>query len=295
MRHNGSQRWTALLVFLFGTQWTGAWPLHRAVVGPRLGNSYSERTSSGCTLATYRYPVRYSTDFRLLLSPYEDPTGTNDARYVDDDRTRSTDTSSSSLLEQHVLASAQAQMDISRVLQSIYEDEAERKNHDLLFESERKGPPVSPRHVATAAAIVVGSTVFLSSHSVFITILTSVGVWGAALLDADSLSGALARIVGRSTLRSVQQSQPKLQAVARAVLTDDLEQWRVLECRVQELEAENRALRAWKARRLQVEAVLPRYSLAELKETAKFHGLPVGGSKMDLLWRLVEAKKIVLD
>jgi hypothetical protein len=294
MRHNDSQRrWTALLVFLFGTQWTGAWPLHRAV-GPRLGNSYSEGTSSGCTSVIYRFPVRYSADFRLLLSPYEDPTAINDGKYFED---RSTDTTaSSSLLEQHVLASAQAQMDISRVLQSIYEeDEEERKNHDLLFESERKGPPVSPRHVATAAAIVVGSTVFLSSHSVFITILTSVGVWGAALLDADSLSGALARIVGRSTLRSVQQSQPKLQAVARAVLTDDVEQWRVLECRVRELEAENRALRAWKARRLQVEAVLPRYSLAELKETAKFHGLPVGGSKMDLLWRLVEAKKVVLD
>jgi hypothetical protein len=292
MRHNFPKCLTVLFFLIVNMSTSGMYLRLDPVVYRRRRNPHPKVMPTGCSSTLYRNLYPYHPDFRLHLSQYDDPNSSNDARFVDD---WSAD-ASSSFLEQHVVASAQAQMDISRVLKSIYEEEEEERKNDLLYESERRRPPVSQRQVATAAAVVVGATVFvLSSHSIFITIITSVGVWSSALLDADSLSGALARIVGRSTLRSVQQSQPKLKAVARAVLTDDLEKLRVLECRVQELEAENRALRTWKETRLQVEAVLPRYSLAELKETAKFHGLSVGGSKMDLLWRLVEAKKVILD
>ena len=264
---------------------------HRSVLQKHSSLCHKDLRCSSFLPITYRH----QSAIRLYFSrPYDD-----DPKSIGIPRDEITDTSSF-LLEQHVIASAQAQMDVSRVMKSLYEAEEDDKNplqsNDLLFDSEKHGLPVSHLQVASAAAVVVGATVFVvSSHSIFITIVTSVGVWISAVLDADSLSGALARILGRSTLRSVQQSQPKLKAVARAVLTDDEAALRALQRRVQELEMENRALRSWKETRLQVEAALPRYTLPELKETAKFHGIAVGGSKMDLLWRLVEANKIYLD
>ena len=97
--------------------------------------------------------------------------------------------------------------------------------------------------------------------------------------------------MGRATLHSLQALQPKVKLVARAAFRGDNEV-ALLTQRIEELEAENASLRLWQQRRNAVDDSLSKYTLAELKSTAKKNKLPVGGSKTTLLMRLVEADVI---
>jgi hypothetical protein len=91
----------------------------------------------------------------------------------------------------------------------------------------------------------------------------------------------------------VQASQPKIKALARAVVTGE-EEIVGLRQRVQELEDETTSLRLWKERRIKVDAALPRFTVNELKEIARENDLAVGGTKSELLFRLVEADAVNL-
>jgi hypothetical protein len=216
-----------------------------------------------------------------------------------------------SSLEEHVMASVQSQMDISTVMRTLYPDDDRNRNrnvpirtNDLLYDHEDlRHRPMSHIQVATAAAMVVGCVTYMVLHNLYGTGIVAAAVFVTALVDdddnnndknTDSFSGALARIVGRSTIRSVQASQPTIKAVARAVLTGE-EEILHLKRQVRQLEDDNAQLRQWKETRIRVEDALPRFTVAELKDLAKFHGLPLGGSKVDLLCRLVEARKLYLD
>lgn len=59
------------------------------------------------------------------------------------------------------------------------------------------------------------------------------------------------------------------------------------------LEQENSDLMKWRHRRMWVDEVLSDYTLQELKDQARQNNLKVGGTKAELLMRLVEAEVIV--
>jgi len=107
-------------------------------------------------------------------------------------------------------------------------------------------------------------------------------------LEEDSVAGALARVVGRFTLQSVQASQPKVRAIARAAVRGD-EELAYLSRRVAELEAENADLALWKQQRQAVDDALSDFNVDELKEKARSNRIAIGGTKSQLLMRLVEA------
>jgi hypothetical protein len=194
-------------------------------------------------------------------------------------------------LEREVIASVQSQLDRKRVLEAFLENKPSSylvpsNSNDLLPEQSQ-----SSWQVPAAAAVVASIFSFMIFQNPYVTSLILVSVFIAASrdpLEEDSLAGALARILGRFTLQSVQASQPKIRALARAVVTGE-EEILQLQQRLQLLEEENEQLLLWKLRRLRVDQVMPTYSLDQLKDLARDNNVNVGGTKFQLLLRLVEA------
>jgi hypothetical protein len=118
--------------------------------------------------------------------------------------------------------------------------------------------------VASAAAVVTAGFCFVVTQNYFLSISMCAFVFVAAALDDDSLSGALARILGRSTIRSVKATQPKIKALTRAVVTGE-EEIVSLKATIKQLEDENTSLLLWKERRIQVDDMFPRHTITELK------------------------------
>jgi predicted secreted protein len=85
--------------------------------------------------------------------------------------------------------------------------------------------------------------------------------------------------------------QPKFRAVARVALKGESEM-AVLKQRLDDLELENANLRLWQQRRNAVDESISKFTVSELKQHAREHKLSVGGSKSQLLMRLVEAEAI---
>jgi hypothetical protein len=194
-------------------------------------------------------------------------------------------------LEREVMASVQAQLDTKRVVDAFLQN----KPSSSLVPSNSNDPLPEPQQsswqVPAAAAVVASTFSFVIFHSPYVTALVLVSVYIAASgdpLEEDSLAGAVARILGRFTLQSVQASQPKIRALARVVVTGE-EEILQLQQRLQQLEEENEQLLLWKTRRIRVDQVLPTYSLDQLKDLARDNGISVGGTKSQLLLRLVEA------
>lgn len=110
-------------------------------------------------------------------------------------------------------------------------------------------------------------------------------------MQDHSLLGALARVLGRATLESYQSSKPKMQALARAVVTGQ-DEVRELRQQVENLQAQNKELTEWKEHRLWVQDNLQHFTVDDLKQRARDNQLPVGGTKLQLLERLVDANVI---
>jgi predicted secreted protein len=85
--------------------------------------------------------------------------------------------------------------------------------------------------------------------------------------------------------------QPKFRAIARVAFKGVSEE-ALLKQRLDDLELENANLRLWQKRRNAVDDSVSKYTVTELKQKAREHKLPVGGSKTELLMRLVEAEAI---
>ena len=198
-------------------------------------------------------------------------------------------------LERQVRASAQSNRDFQKVIRSLDDVAAPAPvRNDLMYETEDLNkPPPSQIQVAAAASIITACLAFISMHSVVVTLVLSSFVFVAATMD-DDLSGAVARILGRTTLKSVEATQPKIKAVARAVVTGEQEVAQ-LKDRIIQLEDEVRELRLWKSKRVKFENGMARYSLNDLRYMAKQRGLPDSGTKGDLLTRLVQANVIPFD
>lgn len=190
------------------------------------------------------------------------------------------------VIEQEIIASAQARLDSKRLLELL----------NTAGDKEPTAGAVAQWKIAVAAGGVGSALALGATHSLVVSAVTLVILFVVANgdpLEDDSLAGALARILGRQTLTAVQASSPRVKALARAVVTGE-EEIVELRNRVRELEAENGALRLWKERREKVDDALPRYSLEDLKEVARVRGIMVGGTKSQLLMRLVEAEVIEL-
>jgi len=84
--------------------------------------------------------------------------------------------------------------------------------------------------------------------------------------------GAIARILGRYTARSIEQSKPKVQSVLRATIKGD-EELIYLRTRVEELESENQKLKTWVEKRMAVDDSLKNYSLTDLRKIARKAGM----------------------
>jgi hypothetical protein len=175
---------------------------------------------------------------------------------------------------------------------------------DLLYDDERHDATVARRTTGTpiveswkiglAAAAAAAAVSYIVFRNIYLSVLLTGFLFVAATMDDESVSGALARILGRTTIQSVQASEPKLKALARAVVTGEAEV-QVLKKRLVGLEDEVRVLRLWKDQRLKIEAAAPYYSVDELKQCCRVNGLAVGGTKSDLMMRLVEAQALTLE
>lgn len=184
-------------------------------------------------------------------------------------------------LEKQVLATAQAQLDSKR-LTSLLDDDDYDGSILLKNRSSLDPNPIPAQWKIAVAASMVGSiATFTLTQNYIVSAGVMVIVFLAANgdpLEEDNLAGALARVLGRLTLRSVEASQPKLKALARAVVTGE-EEIVVLKARIKALENENKSLTLWKERRLKIDDSLSMYSLGELKDLARENRLPVSGTK----------------
>eukprot|EP00536_Pseudo-nitzschia_multiseries_P000920 jgi/Psemu1/250049/estExt_Genewise1Plus.C_110162 len=116
-------------------------------------------------------------------------------------------------------------------------------------------------------------------------------------LEEEGAAGALARLLGRITIQSVETTKPKLKAMARAAITSEDESQeqvvRLLQQRIEVLENENAQLKRWKQQRNKADALLSQYALDDLKAMARANNLPVGGTKIQLLMRLLENRVLI--
>lgn len=200
------------------------------------------------------------------------------------------------MMEKEVVASAQAKVD---------KQTARKALTTALSDGSPARTQATPQWAAAlAASVAAGVASFLALHNIAVGLVVAASVGFVANrnpLEEEDSAGAIARTVGRYTLASVEAATPKAKAIARAALIGQ-EEVEELQERLQDLETqytvlqgENTQLRLWKERRLWVDQVLSTYNLQELKELARRNELQVGGTKAQLLMRLVEAEAIDPD
>lgn len=188
-----------------------------------------------------------------------------------------------SAVEREVFESTRSRLDIRRVNEAFFEEEEELQRG--LYDSWK---------VALAAGLMTSFASGMLFHSIYVSAFACIAVFVVAIgdpIDETSAAGALARVVGRFTLKTV--SQPKVKAVVRAAAIGDDEVFKLRE-RLRDLEAENDELFLWKQRRTAVDESLNEFNVDELKEIARENKIRIGGTKSQLLMRLVEAEIIDL-
>lgn len=194
-------------------------------------------------------------------------------------------------LEKEVVASTKADLDLKRVTQALEVNTSSSEGPEQL------AMLAAPWKVSLAAAISVSAFVFAATNSYIVALPVLVGVFllgnGDPLKEETGAFGALTRLVGRVTIKSVESSKPKLRAMARAAITSE-EEISMLKQQIALLQEESAKLSLWKQRRIAVDSSSAKYSLKDLKQLASQNSLPVGGNKSELMMRLVEAEVLVL-
>ena len=104
-------------------------------------------------------------------------------------------------------------------------------------------------------------------------------------MEGDS-SGPVTRTVGRATISTIEKSTPTVKKVIRAVVDQD--EFDRMEKRLAELEEENEALKLNIKRRQSVDEQAKFFKVDELRNLARRSNLKVGGTKAELMLRLVE-------
>ena len=193
-------------------------------------------------------------------------------------------------IEKRVKASAEAQVDRDLIVRALEAANLPAgDSSDLLLPGEQTKSVASSWQIALSASAVLSTASWFVLPSLYTTVGVAVLVFALALrADDNSVTGAVARTVGRATIESMEASQPKVRALARAVVTGE-EEIVALKAQVKQLQEETAALQRWKDQRNFVDENLSQYSLDELKEKARGNGLMVGGTKAQLMMRLLEA------
>mmetsp|Transcript_313 Transcript_313/g.521 ORF Transcript_313/g.521 Transcript_313/m.521 type:complete len:237 (-) Transcript_313:1121-1831(-) len=182
-------------------------------------------------------------------------------------------------MEIEVLESSQRQMDVKRVSEFLDNDSKPEVS-----------APASRWTIGISAGIGAAVAAWIALHNSLITVLAFGSVALAASsdpLDDDSATGAFARLFGRYTVKSWQSSKPKLKAVVKAAVQGEDEVVQ-LKRRLVQLEEEVIELRTWKQRRVAIDECQSDFTIAQLKDLARLNGLKVGGSKTQLMMRLLE-------
>eukprot|EP00591_Stephanopyxis_turris_P001539 CAMPEP_0195511056 /NCGR_PEP_ID=MMETSP0794_2-20130614/3512_1 /TAXON_ID=515487 /ORGANISM="Stephanopyxis turris, Strain CCMP 815" /LENGTH=200 /DNA_ID=CAMNT_0040638599 /DNA_START=338 /DNA_END=940 /DNA_ORIENTATION=+ len=200
-------------------------------------------------------------------------------------------------MEKDVMASTQSKLDWKRV-DTLLESTVDDKNSNTATSvtSGSLPPSFSSWSVSLASASTLAIVSYLISHSIVISGMSFV-VFGVIAngdpFEEEGPAGAIARIIGRTTLKSVETATPVVRSVARAAVKGDAE-LAELHLKIQDLEQENRELKQWIERRKVVDDALPKYNLTELKNLAREKGVSVGGTKAQLMLRLVETGMVDL-
>lgn len=203
-------------------------------------------------------------------------------------------------IEKEVLAAAQAKLDVKRVKKAllgrantvVFNDETD----DELASSvaEPIAPPPSQNSIALAAASFLGLLSFLTLQIPLLSLVVFLATGYIAsrdpmndeeLVEGD-ISGPVTRIVGRAALKSIEKSKPTVQRVVRAVVSED--EFDKLQMKYLELEKENQEIKREVEVREAVEAQAKKFSMTELKDIAKKNDVKAGGTKVQLMTRLVE-------
>lgn len=199
-------------------------------------------------------------------------------------------------IEKQVIASAKARMDVGRLLKVLdrepMDDDISRSN--ALAKPDDLMSATSPWKIALAASSISS----IVSYFVFSNFMVTIFVFTITFIIAldpmnsdDNIIGSLARIVGRTTLKSVNDVQPKIKALARAVVTEE-EEITMLTTKIRQLEEEVASLRYWKETREKVDSLSSEFTLKYVKELAKENNIPTSGTKNDIIRRLVEEQLI---
>jgi len=214
-------------------------------------------------------------------------------------------------MEREVWDSAQATLDVKRVKEALTKESS--RVEGVISDSPlssmavlKPSNPISsnvPRpsqwRVAITAGFVAGlvSFLLLKQPILSLTLFLATTIVAARdpidensfLIDGeDDIAGPLARLIGRVTLQSIQESTPKVRAMTKAAVTGNAE-IDSLKVKIRQLEEENKSLALWVERRMYVDENIGKFKLEQLKNTARREGLAVGGTKMQLMMRLAEA------
>lgn len=209
-------------------------------------------------------------------------------------------------IEKQVVASAQEQLDMQRIKNMF-------QTSDQLSTNREKDEPIS-KHPPSQWNIALASATVLSIASLVtlqiqapINVYISIVVFIATFLvanrdpiqeeDLDDVTGPITRTVGRVTLDSLERSKPTIQAVAKAVVSGDSieNEIRQLRQRVGDLEQENKDLKLFIKRRNDIDEQSKFYNMERLKELARENKITVGGTKAQLMMRLIEANILDLN
>jgi len=200
-------------------------------------------------------------------------------------------------LEKEVYASTQAKMDVQRLKDTL----AEKESSSTKDNPQMTAIMAAQWKISLAAASFVSTFYEVSTKSnlsiTAVVFLTVFFIANQDPLEEKGFAGALARLLGRLTIESVETSKPKLKAMARAAIsTDNDDREKVitlLQQRIEVLENDNTELKQWKEQRTAADSLLSQYGVEELKAMARQNHLPVGGTKIQLLMRLLENQILI--
>lgn len=201
-------------------------------------------------------------------------------------------------LEDEVYASTRAKMDVQTLKKTITEQAAPSPSEQ---NPQKTAIMAAQWKISLAAASFVSTFFLIATHSSLpITGVVFAMVFFVANqdpLEEEGAAGALARLLGRFTIQSVETAKPKAKAMARAAFTtENADREKVIELlqqKIEVLEQENSELKQWKEQRSAADTLLSQYALDELKAMARANDLPVGGTKIQLLMRLLENRVLI--
>jgi len=219
-------------------------------------------------------------------------------------------------MEKEVVASTQAKLDDKRVKGGVL-GTGKSDSIDLAIKSAvaevllstemssvstvrvHHSSPPSQMNIALVAGSILGLTSFAAlqtpilSFAVFMatTVIASKDPVDDEELAEGDLTGLRSRIVGRTTLDSLEKTTPTVRAVRADVSGKKFERLRL---RCQQLEEQNVDLMLRIKMRDAIDEQNKHYTLDNLKEMARRDDVKIGGTKAELMMRLIEAGSLNL-